>query len=996
MQLVAVTRHRARRLLVALAVALTLAAISTIAATTRSVLADEGPMASEPAEANAETIADASADLLAPIDQRFAAETDETPDFQRHVSPLLGRLGCNGRACHGSFQGQGGFRLSLFGYDHKADLAALLEEDTDRVVTDKPAESLILRKPTLDEDHEGGERFKADSWAYRVLHRWIAAGAKGAAGTNGIASDGPRFVQLVVSPSEINFTKNGETVTLTAVAEWSDGTREVVTPLCRFRTNDESVATVDDDGVVASRSPGNTHVVVFYDNGVTPVQILRPTSELVGPRYPGVPTPTKIDELVVAKLRKLGIVPSELSTDAEFLRRVTLDMTGSLPTPQEVESFLADQSADKRAKKIEALLDSPAYAAWWTTKLCDITGNNPRRAAEQQLGDQQARQWYDWIYRRVRDNVPYDKIVEGIALATSRQPGQSYEDYCQEMSSYFRPDNPADFSQRETMPYFWSRAREGAQAKEKALSFSYAFLGVRLQCAECHKHPFDQWTKDDFDQFTAFFEPVAYGNRPDSRKQYQEMLEKVTGGLKGGMAQRKLADAVKQGDTVPWREVFVAASGRPNANAKGKGKNNKNKKNAQPRRVVTPKLLGEDEGVDLARNADPRAALMDWMREQDNPYFAKAFVNRVWASYFNVGIIEPPDDMNLANPPSNEPLLDYLAQGFIAHGYDMKWLHREIASSRTYQLSYRVNETNRLDERNFSHAVLRRLPAEVAYDAVAQATASDTELVAYRDNHEQRAIGPASSGRRRGTNNFALQVFGKPDRLTNCDCERSVEPSLLQALFLRNDQDVLKMIDRPEGWVRQVSAELGQTDRDNRRDVADDRDEDRPRDRPANPERLRQARRQIAALEARAAKLAKDGDKDQAERVRRRAERLRREVRRAVAATPAQQAAAKRDSDKRDSDKPRNAGKDNAAKDKSATDTARPDNDAKRGGRVATGKKPDVRAMIHAAYLRTLSRPPTREEEERVRAHLAASGQVVGLRDLIWALVNSKEFIINH
>ncbi|MEX2187444.1 MAG: DUF1549 domain-containing protein [Pirellulales bacterium] len=691
------------------------------------MFADDAPAAAQSDEPAAASPAVSPTAPLPPVSQRFAADTDEVPDFQRHVSPLLGRLGCNGRACHGSFQGQGGFRLSLFGYDLKADLAALAEKDTDRVLADKPADSLILRKPTLQEDHEGGERYKADSWAYRTIHRWIAAGAKGA------SENGPRLVRLALAPSEINFTKSDETVALAAVAEWSDGSREDVTPLCRFRTNDESIATVGEDGRVTSKSPGNTHIVAFYDNGVTPVQIIRPVSDLVGSRYPAVATPTKIDELVVAKLRKLGIVPSELSTDAEFLRRVSLDMTGTLPTPTEVEEFLADKSAGKREKKIEVLLASPAYATWWATKLCDITGNNPRRAAEQQLGDQQSRQWYDWIYRRVSENVPYDKIVEGIALATSRTPGQSYEEYCKEMSSYYRPDKPADFSQRETMPYFWSRARDGAQAKEKALSFSYAFLGVRLQCAECHKHPFDQWTKDDFDQFTAFFKPVNYGNSPDSRKQYQEMLQKITGDVKGGQAQRKLADAVKRGDTVPWREVFVAAGGRGDYN--GKGKNNKNKKKGASSRVVTPKLLGEEQGVDLARNEDPRTALMQWMREQDNPYFAKAFVNRVWASYFNVGIVEPPDDLNLANPASNEPLLDYLTAGFIASGYDMKWVHREIATSRTYQLSFKVNETNQRDERNFSHAVLRRLPAEVAYDAVAQATASDAELVSFRNDY---------------------------------------------------------------------------------------------------------------------------------------------------------------------------------------------------------------------------------------------------------------------
>ncbi|RIK77801.1 MAG: hypothetical protein DCC68_16555 [Planctomycetota bacterium] len=955
----------------ALAAALVLGAIAAFAG--------DAPRASEP---DATIVPPARTAALAPIHERFAADTDETPDFQRHVSPLLGRMGCNGRACHGSFQGQGGFRLSLFGYDHKADLASLFEKDTDRVNRNKPEESLILRKPTLQEDHEGGERFKADSWAYRVLRKWIASGA------NGPADNAPRFEKLVVEPSEINFAKNGKTVALRAIAHWSDGAQEDVTPLCRFRTNDESVATVDEDGRVTSVSPGNTHVVAFYDNGVTPVQILRPVSELAGANYPGVPTPTKIDELVVAKLRKLGIVPSELSTDAEFLRRVTLDITGTLPTPAEVEAFLADRSAGKRQKKIDELLESPGYAMWWTTKLCDITGNNPRRSAEQQLAEQQSRQWYDWIHRRVKENVPYDKIVEGIALAVSRAPGQSYEDYCKEMSSYFRPEKPADFSQRETMPYFWSRIREGAQAKEKAMSFSYAFLGVRLQCAECHKHPFDQWTKEDFDQFTAFFEPVVYGNTPQTRPQYQQMMSAIVGDLKGGMAQRKLTDAVKNGQTIPWREVFVANSGRPNNPARGKNaKNNKNRRNMPARRVVTPKILGEDETVDVTRGEDPRAALMGWMRERDNPYFARSFVNRVWAAYFNVGIIEPPDDLNLANPPSNEPLLDYLTHGFIDSGYDMKWLHREIANSRTYQLSWKVNETNRLDERNFSHAVLRRLPAEVAYDAVTLATASDAELVAFREDVSRRAIGPSSSGPRRGPSNFALQAFGRPERLTNCDCERTSEPSLLQALFLRNDQDVLRMIDRPEGWIKQVSAELGQDSRPERRDVADangkgDKQSNSAQERE---DEIRRLRRQIAMLDVRAERLKKNGEDEQAQRVRRRIERLTREARELAGGSRVKAVAAKEEESKRK---------------KTGDEKASSENGAKAGTRKDAAKQPaaepDVGAMIRAAYLRTLSRPPTAEEEQRIRRHLGANGKVTGLRDAIWALVNSKEFIVNH
>src|SRR5262245_4563850 len=292
------------------------------------------------------------ADVAQPVSERFKTATiEEIPSFQRHVVPLLGRLGCNGRACHGSFQGQGGFRLSLFGYDFAADHEALVKGEAPRVDLSNVAASLILRKPTLLDDHEGGERFKPGSWQYRILERWIAGGATPVAETD------PQFVSLSIEPTEILFDKPGATQQLKLTVEWSDGSREDVTPLCRFQTNDESVAVVNENGLITCKGKGDTHVVAFYDNGVAPTAVLVPHGERRGPQYPKVPTPTKIDELVVAKLRKLGTEQSDLCTDAEFLRRVSLDMTGTLPAPDEVREFLADKAKDKRARKIDELLE---------------------------------------------------------------------------------------------------------------------------------------------------------------------------------------------------------------------------------------------------------------------------------------------------------------------------------------------------------------------------------------------------------------------------------------------------------------------------------------------------------------------------------------------------------------------------------------------------------------------------------------------------------------
>ena len=380
-------------------------------------------------------------DTLPPINERYAdAGVTESPDFQKHVVPLFGRLGCNGRACHGSFQGRGGFRLSLFGYDFKSDHAALFDEKSPRVDTAHPLESLIIVKPTDEDMHEGGERYAKDSWQYHVIRRWIESGAKFE------ESQVQKLMALEIVPSELQFHASGEQVQVKAFAVWEDGSREDVSPLCRFQTNDEMIAKIDDKGMVTSNEKGDTHLVISYDKAVVTVPVIRPVSDLIADKYPEVATPTKVDELVVQKLRKLGIVPSEICTDAEFLRRVRLDLTGTLPTADEVESFLSNTDPDKRAKKVDELLETPAYAAWWTTKLCDFTGSNDEQLNNVTYNRNQASQdWYDWIYRRVKENAPYDELAEGIIVSNAVRPGQSYLEYCKEMSELARTDD-GDFS----------------------------------------------------------------------------------------------------------------------------------------------------------------------------------------------------------------------------------------------------------------------------------------------------------------------------------------------------------------------------------------------------------------------------------------------------------------------------------------------------------------------------------------------------------------------
>lgn len=790
--------------------------------------------------ASAPLCAETLGDVSPAVSERYAAsDSTETPDFQKHVVPLLGRLGCNGRSCHGSFQGSGGLRLSLFGYDFKMDHQAMMARssfgDGDRLDRQRPEESLILRKPTLQIDHEGGERFSVGSWQHHLLRQWISTGACGI--------DQPQSLsRLAVEPAEVVYAPQSPTVPLRVIAVWQDGRREDVTPLCRFRSNDDSVATIDPNGVLTFAGAGDTHVVVFYDNGIVAVPVLRPYAS-IKTEPTALAEGTDVDSLVLAKLNKLGIVPSDICTDTEFLRRVSIDLTGTLPAPDEIVSFLASSASDKRARKIEELLERPAYAACWANKLCDFTGCNPSQQAE--LGQETSVQWYMWIYQRLRANLPYDELIEGIVLAKSRDEDQSYDDYAASVSSFFRSDDAVAFAQRDTMPHYWTR-RSMQKPEDASQAFAHNFLGVRLQCAQCHKHPFAPWTQDDFKEFSRFFETVKFGVAPQSVNRYRELAKQVGLNVRDDNGTAVSAEALKQaqrGKIIPWREIYFQQRVKP-------------------------------ESIDLLRSGavtlegsnDPRLPIMLWMKEPDNPWFAQAFVNRVWASYFHMGIIDPPDDLNPANPPSNPALLDWLVTGFIQRDFDIKWLHRQIVMSDTYQRSWKPNDSNRDDRHNYSRAVPRRLPAEVVYDGVKQALASSDQAEQVRTDLTRRAIGELSM-RLAGT--YAMQVFGKPDRAVNCDCERVNQPTLLQSIFLQNDPLIDQRLQE-SGWLEEI---------------------------------LQQ--------------------------------------------------------------------------------------------QESLGSELNTDQLVEAAWLRTVSRPPTSSEKARAIEHVnAADSTADGLRDLLWALLNTKEFVL--
>ncbi|MBC8290931.1 MAG: DUF1549 domain-containing protein, partial [Planctomycetes bacterium] len=710
----------------------------------------------------------------------------------------------------------------------------------------------------------------------------------------------------------------------------------------------EVIADISKTGEVSSHQAGDTHVIVFYDNGVLPIPVIRPVSSKAGKDYPLVRTSTKVDELVIEKLSKLGVVPSDIAGDMEFLRRVSLDMIGTLPTPQEIEEFVADSHKNKRARKIDELLERPAYAAWWATRFADWTGNS-----DDQLNNvtpqrsQAARDWYEWIRVRLEKNVAYDDIAEGFVMAGSREDGESFVDYSSTMSKMYTRDSELTYADRSTMPHYWAR-NNFRQPEDRAIGFAYNFLGIRIQCAQCHKHPFDQWTMDDFHQFKNFFVNTRFRGSADYRENAQKMLEKlgVDKSLRGGQLRREPGKLAAAGKVVPFEEVWTAKPTPPRKDKKGRPVRRRGGAAAS-----SAKLLGAAEKTDLTKVDDPRQPLMDWLRNDPSKRLARAVVNRVWSCYFNVGIVEPPDDLSLANPPSNAALLDYLTMAFVQSDYDLKWLHREIANSDTYQRTWQPNDTNLVDSRNFSHSIPRRMPAEVAMDALVAATSSDDAFAELHADVLGRNIAQVSAGSRYNENpqNYALSVFGRSIRESNCDCDRSQEPSLLQTVFLQNDSYIYDLIDRGRGgWINQLASELKlrQT-------------------RVSNPNRggnnsarlISVLNGQIKRAKAELKKAEKADD-----------ERLVTQQKRRIAGIR-----------KRLEDLGVGGSKEGTP------------------GIAQKAEPEQIEQAVRSTYLRTLSREPKPQELEKAVAYVEASDDhLSGVRDVLWALINTKEFIVNH
>lgn len=704
----------------------------------------------------------------------------ETVDFERHIMGILGRAGCAGGSCHGSFQGKGGFRLSLFGYEPEKDFYAITRDSNARRINPiDPDNSLLLLKAIGAVDHGGSIRFGKDTWQYNVVREWIRLGAPGSFGSGEVKS-------VSATPEELVFKTTGETRQIRVKAKYVDGSENDITCFCDFRTNDDAVSEVSSLGLVRSIKPGSTSIVVSYRGNVIPVRVMIPMNLPVGFQYPKVPEVNYVDREVFARLRQLNMVPSDLSSDEEFLRRITIDTIGQLPTPEEIRSFLKDTRPDKRAKKIDELLNHPLHAAMWATKFSDITGNDTL-ALEQPvpLKSKRSQQWHDWLRKRFHENMPYDEIVKGIMTATSRE-GRSPEEWLAHVKSVDSGiDGPGKFeteeyAKRATLDLYWRR-QQAVPIEIWGERTAAAFLGIRVECAQCHKHPFDRWTQAEYRAYANIFTAVSANNiSPEAKK----VIDKENIERKGGNAKVNQVNLIT-------KEVYLGFALKPflhpDTNA-----------------VLPAKALGGPV-IKVTKGVDPRVELFNWMRSPENPFFARAMVNRIWAHYTGLGLVHPVDDFSLGNPPSNEKLLDALAKDFIDHKFDIRHMERVILQSRTYQLSSKVNDTNKFDTKNYAHSYIRPMIAEAVVDVLNSALGTNEKfgpevkpnLRAVEVGATQFAQSPQAA--------YAFRLFGRPPRTTACDCERTMEPALPQKLFLMTDPLLLAKFNDPTGRLQTLT-----------------------------------------------------------------------------------------------------------------------------------------------------------------------------------------------
>lgn len=631
-----------------------------------------------------------------------------TWNFSNHVINVLSKAGCSMGACHGAAAGKNGFRLTLRGYDPDLDYERLLHESGGRRIQKyDPGNSLLLKKAVMAVPHAGGLRFKEDSLEYKVIAEWIATGMPGP------KPDDPHLEKLDVFPNERVLSPDADQQ-LRVTATYSDGHTEDVTNWARYASNEEGVAKVDEAGKVHTEGVGETAVTVMYGNKVTFARVTIPFDNKVSvAQYKAVPRANYIDGLVLAKLEKLRILPSDLASDEEFLRRVYLDTIGTLPTAAEVRAFLGDKASDKRARVIDALLDRPEYVDFWTYKWGDLLRINRETLTEKGMWA-----FYRWLQEQVANNRPWDQLVYDVVTAN----GSNFV------------DGPSNF-------YRSSRTPE-----DLTETVSQAFLGIRVQCARCHNHPFEKWTQADYYKFANLLARV-------NRKQGDHPQDLVITTAAGG-------------------DIAFPKTGKP-----------------LPPTPYDGQPMAADSGEDR------RVYLADWLTSPKNPYFVQSIVNRVWRHFMGRGLIEPVDDLRATNPASNEPLMQALSKDLVEHKFDLKYLMRQILNSRTYQLTSKPRPENKKDDRQYSRYFVKRLTAEQLLDGICQVTGQPEKFAGLPAGY--RAIQLPDTR----VANYFLDVFGRPPRQITCDCERAQEPNMAQALHLINGAGVNQKISAQGGLV---------------------------------------------------------------------------------------------------------------------------------------------------------------------------------------------------
>jgi hypothetical protein len=640
--------------------------------------------------------------LTVPITITDAA-TRRPISFKLDVMPVFTKAGCNQGSCHGTSRGKDGFHLSLFGFDPDGDYFRLTREQLGRRVNLAfPEESLIMRKGLGAVQHTGGVRFGTNSVLYTTLLTWLAAGAPN--DPTNIA----RLADIDIYPKSAVLEGSNTVQHFIVRAQYSDGTERDVTPLAVFLSNNEVTAKVGDDGAVAAGQRGEAFIQARFGEFNVGAQVIVIPKDLPY-KWPDIAPRNYIDEAAFAKLKKLRLVPSAVCDDATFVRRVYLDLTGTLPAPEDTCVFVADRDADKRDRLVDKLLCRKEFAELWVMKWAELL---EIRSRENVVYPKGAVLYFEWLRDQMLSNAPLDRIVQNLLTAsgsTFRNPAATY--YQIESDTLKLAENTAQ-----------------------------VFMGMRIQCAQCHNHPFDRWTLNDYYSFAAFFAQV--GRKPGDDPRESVVFDRDEGEVKHPVTHD----------------------------------------------VMRPKFLGG--AVPDIKGESRRAVLARWLTSPQNPYFARNVANIIWAHFMGRGIIEPVDDVRISNPPSNAELLDALARRLVDYHYDFKGLVRDICASRTYQLSTEPNDTNAQDDRNFSKAPIRRLRAEVLLDCISQVTETQDKFPGLPRG--ARAVDIADGN----SSTYFLTTFGRTSRTTVCSCEVKVDPNLSQALDLLNGDTLQTKIER--------------------------------------------------------------------------------------------------------------------------------------------------------------------------------------------------------